>query len=76
MLGYALPPLGDCRYCSLDVLSIGTIASLAALALGLSSFYWSSSDLTSSEGTGTGLSSLDSASSGLSSSEMVGKLVI
>ena len=51
---------------------------MVALAFGLSSFCWSSSDLTSSEdtgtglssleGTGAGLSSLDSASSGLSSS--------
>ena len=53
------PPLGDCRYCSLNVLSTDTIALLAVLAFG-----WSSSDLTSS-----GLSSADLAS-GLSSSDL------
>ena len=46
---------------------------MVALAFGLSSVCWSSSDcsssgLASSEGTDVGLSSLDSASSGLSSS--------
>ena len=62
------PPLGDCRYCSLDVLSTDTIALLAVLAFGLSS-----SDLTSS-----GLSSSDLAlfeGTGKDSSLRVRKIV-
>ena len=60
------PPLGDCRYCSLDDPSTGPIASLAEANC------WSSSDLSSTGLTSTGLTSSDSASSGLSSFEGTG----
>ena len=66
MFGYAVPPLGDCRYCSLDDPITGTIASLAAAN------YCSSTDLSSTGLTSNGLSSSDSASSGLSSFEGTG----
>ena len=75
MLGYAVPPLETAGTVVL-MFSTDTIASLVALAFGLSSSEGTDTGLSSLGGTGTGLSSLDSASSGLSSSEMVGKLVI
>ena len=64
--GLCRPPLGDCRYCSLDDPFTGTIASLAVANC------WSSSDLSSTGLTSTGLTSSDSASSGLSSFEGTG----
>ena len=67
MFGYAVPPLGDCRYWSLDDHFTGTIASSAA-TLGLSSFGLPSFDLASVGLTSVGLSSVGLSSIGLASS--------
>ena len=61
MFSYAVPPLGDCRYCSLDPFT-GKVASLV-VAIG-----WSSSDLSSIVLTSIGLASIGLASNSLSSS--------
>ena len=65
------PPLGDCRYWSLDGHFTGTIASLAA-TIGLSFFDLASVGLASVGLSSDGLSSIGLASSGLSSSAGAG----